>query len=195
MPQIDPNTETAVANEALSSIKAGFILSIDADVTDKSKVVRKFFASTRDALQRIYPWNFNEQYLSLPASAVSPLFRFQRRFPFLNDPYILRIREVPHTHRRHWKVQGRSVLANCGAPLKVIASVRITDVSVWDSLFRTAFVAALAYAMAPELSKDDDTIDRAKVAANDALARAFPVDASEGTAEQFEEQDIILSRY
>lgn len=193
MPQIDPQTETAIANQALSSIKAGSILSIDADDTEKSRIVRKFFAPTRDALQRRYPWNFNEAYLSLPAGGEPPLFRFQKRFPWTAD--ILRIREVPGCRRRAWKVQGRSVLANAAGPLRVVASVRVTDVSVWDPLFRAAMIASLAFAIAPEAAKDEDTITRAEKAAQAALLTAFPVDASEGTPDEPEEQDVILCRY
>jgi hypothetical protein len=192
VPQLDPNTETDIANAALSSIKAGRLLSLDADNTDKAIIVRKFFAKTRDALQRKYKWNFNEAYLSLPAAGDAPAFGYIRRFPWA--PEILRVREVPGCHRRHWRVQGRSILANAAAPLRVVASVRIADVSQWDALFKTAMIAALAYAIAPEAAKDDDTIERAKNAAKEALAEATPVDADEGTPDEPEEQDVILSR-
>jgi len=192
VPQLDPNTETDIANAALSSIKAGKILSIDADNTDKAIVVRKHFAKTRDALQRLYKWNFNEAYLKLPAGGAAPAFGFKKRFPWTAD--ILRIREVPCVSRRHWRVQGRSVIANAGAPLNVVASVRVTDVGQWDALFKMVMIAALAEAIAPEAAKDDDTIDRASKAAAAALAKATPVDANEGTPDEPEEQDVILSR-
>lgn len=193
MPQLDPNTETDIANAALSAIKAGHILSIDADNTEKAIIVRKHFAKTRDALQRLYLWNFNEAYLKLPASATAPAFAFQKRFPWSAE--ILRLREVRGLHRRHWRVQGRSIVANALGPLRVVASVRVTDVSQWDALFKTAMIAALAYAIAPEAAKDDDTIDRAEKAARAALAQATPVDANEGTPDEPEEQDVVLSRF
>lgn len=193
MPLLDPQTETAIANQALSSIKEAKILSLDAGTSQKADVVRQFFAPVRDALQRRYPWNFNEAYLALPSGDPVPVFGFRYRYPFTAD--ILRIREVHGCHRRDWKVQGLSILSNAAAPLQVVASIRIVDVRVWDPLFKTLFIAALAYAIAPELAKDEDTIARAKTAAEAALPAAFAVDASEGTPDTFEEQDIILCRY
>jgi hypothetical protein len=147
----------------------------------------------RDSLQRRYLWNFNEAYLLLPAGGAAPAFRFKRRYPWTSD--ILRIREVVGCRREHWKVQGRSILANAGAPLQVVASIRVSDVSIWDSLFKSTFVASLAFAIAPEAATDEDTISRAEKAALAALPTAFAVDASEGTPDEMGEQDVILCRY
>lgn len=193
MPQIDPNTETDVANAALSAIKVGKILSIDADDTERAKTVRRHFAKVRDALQRRYKWNFNEGRLKLPAGGSTPEFDFCNRFPFTAD--MLGVREVRGCRRSDWKVSGRSVIANAAAPLKVVASMREPSVAVWDALFKVTFIAALAYALAPELAKDDDTISRADTAAKAALAAATPVDAGEGTPDQPEDQDVILARF
>lgn len=193
MPQIAANTETELANAALSAIKVGKILSIDADDTEKAKAVRKHFALVRDALQRRYKWNFNEDRLKLAAGGSEPEFDFCNRFPFTPD--MLGVRDVRGCRRRDWKVSGRSVIANAAAPLKVVASMRVVNPGVWDALFKVCFIAALAYALAPELAKDDDTIEKAKVAAKDALAAATPVDAGEGTPDEPEDQDVILARF
>jgi hypothetical protein len=195
MPLIAENTEVAVANEALSACKAGRLLSIDADDTEKAKIVRKHFAPTRDALQRSYQWNFNEDFKVLPASAAPPPegFGFSKRFPWTPD--MLGVRTVKGCGRRDWKVQGRSVLANVPGPLKVVASIRQPSVAVWDALFREVMVAALAYAIAPEVATDDETIERARKAAESALQRATPVDAGEGEADQPDDFDVIAGRW
>lgn len=193
MPQLSANTETEIANAALSSIKAGKILSIDGDDTDKAKVVRKWFAIVRDGLQRRYKWNCTESRLTLPSGGTPPPFGFCLRFPWTAD--MLGVRDVHGCHRRSWKVEGRSIIANAAAPLKVVASVRVTDVASWDVLLKATMIAMLAYAIAPEAGKDDDTTDRAKEAAQAALAAATPVDAGEGSPDTPEEQDVILARY
>ncbi len=195
MPQIAENTETAVANEALSACKAAKLLSLDADSTDKAKVLRKHFAITRDALQRLYLWNFNEGYVSLPegGAAIPPGFPFEHRFPLTAD--ILRVREVIGCSKREWKVQGRSVLANTAGPLKAIVSLREENVGVWDPLFRATMVAALAFAIAPEIATDEETIDRMRIASEAALAKATPVDAGEGIPDQPDTFDVISERF
>ena len=67
MAQVHQNTETAVANEALSHIREPGVVSIDSDAGRKADVVRLHFASVRDALQRRYPWNFNKTRVTLTA--------------------------------------------------------------------------------------------------------------------------------
>lgn len=195
MPQVAVNTETAIANEALSACKAGKLLSLDADDTDKAKVVRKHFAPVRDALQRLYLWNFNEAYLSLPegGTAIPAGFAYTTRCP-LTAP-VLRVREVIGCSKRDWKVQGRSIVANAAAPLQVVASIRQPSVAVWDPLFRMVMVAALANAIAPEVATDDDTIRRVKDAAAAALAQATPVDAGEAAEAEQDDYTVISDRF
>jgi len=189
------HTETDVANEALSACKAAPLLSLDAADTEKARLLRQHFAPVRDTLQRLYVWNFNEAFLSLPegGGAIPDGFGYSHRFPFTTD--MLGVRDVVGCGRRDWKVQGRSIVAAVSGPLKVVASVRVPAVEVWDPLFRTTFVASLAYAIAPRLSTDDELIERLRRAAQDALAQATPIDAGEGDPEQPEEQDVILSRF
>lgn len=195
MPQVALKTETAIANEALSACKAGKILSLDADDTDKAKILRKHYATTRDALQRLYRWNFNEDYVSLPegGGAIPAGFPFQHRFPFTAN--MLGVRDVIGCSKRDWKVQKRSVLANAAGPLKVVASMCEPDVALWDSLFRTVMIAALAFAISPEVATDEETTERVRRNAEAALARATPVDAGEGVPDQPENFDVISERF
>lgn len=195
MAEIADNTETAVANEALGACKAGRLsVSLEADTSEKAKQVRLYFATIRDALQRRYKWNFNEAYLSLPegGATVPDGFDFTTRYPWNSE--MLGVRRVIGCAKDDWTVQGRSILSNLSAPLKVVATVRQTNVGVWDALFRTAFVAVLAYAIAPVVAPDEETIERCRLAADRAYANATPVDAGEGVQETPPDYDVISER-
>lgn len=197
MALIADDTETAVANAALAHIKITATLSIDADDGFKARTCRLLFPRVRDDLLRRYPWNFAECRDSVAASATKPEFGFCRSFPLPNDPYCLAVRELPQT-RRHdrWRVKGRAVYCDLSAPLQIIYTGRITDVSLWDAQFRTAVEYSLASALAWPLAHDRDLGKEMAQLAADSAADAFPADAAEGEDDNTApEQDIIAERY
>lgn len=198
MAQIHPGTETAVANAALSLIGISTPLTdIDNDDSGNARTVRLHFASVRDALLRRYPWNFAEKYDTLTALPSAPKFNYSYAYNMPSD--CLRVLEVGGTHwtraRDVWKVQGRTILTDECAPLPVIYTRREDRVAIWDALFRLAFEVALAARIAPAKAKDSEIYQERQAEARQALAEAFPVDASEGTSERFEEQSIITERW
>jgi hypothetical protein len=194
MALIHAMTETAVANEALSLLRQAAIANVETDTDHVAKVLRKHFATVRDALLRRYPWNFAESEADLTVLPDVPAGVWRYTYALPNNPYCLTARELYRQHRRHWKIRGRSLVSNIGPSVKLIYTGLIVDVSQWDALFRMAFSTALAARCAPEIAKDLELEQEKSAQAQEALAAAFPTDSAEGTADEVEECDIISAR-
>ncbi len=195
MAQIHQQTETAVANEALGALLLPPIADLDSDTSAAGRALKQHFASVRDAMQRQFPWNFCERekrLLALPDAEPSAHYRFTYALP--NDSYCLAARALHGHAREDWKVRGRNIIAHAGPAVTLIFTARITDVALWDALFRPAFSLALAVAC-KRLCKDEQIIAEVKQEASDALANAWPVDAAEGTPGCLPEQDVITARW
>lgn len=197
MPQIHPQTETAVANEALSLIRQPPIGDLASDTTKPARVLRTHFAAVRDALLRKYPWNFAESYQQLNALPTKPPFRFNYAYALPQD--CLKAIEIEGCRgldrQRTWKVQGRQIVTNVGPVINLIYTRNETSVAVWDALFREAFAIALASRAAPEIAKDEQVSEAVMQQSAQALEEAFPVDAGEGAPEEMPDGDILDARF
>lgn len=196
MPLIAEATETACANEALGHLSITPILSIDSGVDFKAKQCAFFFPVVRDAMQRRYPWNFAEARVKLAASDTAPIFGFCNAFPLPQD--CLAVRELPGAcgDSLKWRVVGRAIYTNIGAPLELVYTRRVVEVALWDAQFRIAFGFSLAGALARPLAKDSDLSKEMKQTASDAAEEAFPADAAEGNDDnEAPVQDITQARF
>lgn len=196
MAQIHAQTETAVANEALSHLLLPGIADLVSDTTIKGITLRLHFAATRDAMLRSYPWNFAERFARLNALPdVKPAFRFRHAYALPNAPaWCLQARELEDVHRKQWKVQGRQLLCNHGPCVNLVFTALISDVAQWDALFRTAFGLALAVNCGV-LCKDRAILQDVAQKAADALPNAEDADAQEGTQDELPMQDVIGARF
>lgn len=192
MAQIHPQTETAVANEALSLIRQPDLLDLDSDQNNVARIVRKHFAGTRDAMLRRYPWNFATERALLTNVPPAPAFGFKYRYALPAD--CLKAREVIGCRNDQWKVERRMILSDRPPQLKLLYTRNATEVSLWDALFRTAFTRALAVACGPELAADDERIKALQEEARGALFEAFPSDAAEGTPDDMDQGDWLAVR-
>jgi hypothetical protein len=193
MAQLAENSETEVANLALSHIKKPRITSIDDDRSNTANVLRLHFASVRDALQRQYPWNFCEDFASLNAVADSaPLFGFARYFEL--PPDCLWVREVKGCGSNEWRVMGRRIATNADAPLKIRFTKRTPQVPIWDALFKVVFPMHLAVAIAAELSTDEKIASVVAEKAGEMLEQAYPSDAAESGDVALPQTDWVSCR-
>jgi hypothetical protein len=192
--QIHQKTETSVANEALSCLKQPAIIHIDADDSNTARIIRKFFASERDALLREYPWNFASTRALLQAQVQKPVFGFEYMYAMPHD--CMAVRHLPDaTNDDDWKIEKRAILTDLAPPLKVIYTRFAYEVALWDALFRKAFARRLAVACGPELSADMELIKKAETEADEMLKKAYPSDAAEGTPEDLSDGDWLDTRW
>lgn len=200
MAQIAEPTETAMANQALSLIRQKAITDLEADTSNAAKVVRKWFAVTRDALLRRYEWNFAKHYSTIGATNDELAnFRWANHFdlPSGNENYCLKVLAVEGCEDADWQVLARRIATNAPSPINITYVRRIVEVATWDALFRQVFPISLAQAIAPELAEDErisKLLENAMAAVWDGAVAA---DASEGVPEEnnLSDFEFIASRF
>jgi hypothetical protein len=170
---------------ALYKIGKSAILTLD-DADDAARTCKLLYGPTLDAVLRSHKWRFAmTQAGPLAASATNPLWRYQFRYPFPNDPYCLRITRVNADEDGNtWEVQGRDILTDQVTPY-VEYVARITDTAMYDSLFIQAFTEALAAEIAVPLTNTMSLQQLKQQAFGMKIQEARTADGMEGTPEEF----------
>lgn len=196
MPVAADNTETGVANQALSIIKAPSILqNVEDDSEKNARVIRVHYVPVRRALLRRHQWNFAETRVSLPAAAAVPAFGYDRYFELPADCVRVLTAGGDPIFEESWKVIGRNIATSMAAPLDVVYVRDVQNPAQWDALFRMAYVASLALAIAPEIVTDKTTRAEVMAEAREALVNALAPDSGEGAPDDAPEFDIITERF
>src|SRR5690606_36539566 len=109
--------------------------------------MKRNYPLVRDAILRRHPWNFAVARASLPELSDEPAFGWERQFQLPADC----LRLLPLTWQgkmngepiKH-EVEGRRILTNAEAPLKIRYIRRVEDTSLFDPLFVQLLAAELA---------------------------------------------------
>jgi len=181
-------------NQAL--IEAGEAPIVSGQDIETARIVEAVRPGIRDAVLRGHPWNFSEELLSLPASGIAPEWKYQRAYPFLTDPFMLRINFVdtfcPWVVGRH--ESARAILTDEAAPLKIAAGVRVDDPTLWDDLalqgMALRVAATVAFRFADSRSLATTLWDRSK----EVLVEAKNVDGQEASPEEPEDSSFLDAR-
>ena len=176
-------SEVGVANIALSHMGQKHISSLD-ESNESARVLNARFDDVRDSVLRAAPWNFAEARASLPKLAAAPAWGYDNQYQLPTDCLFAREIEDGEELNLVWKVEGRKILTDEGAPLNILYTARIEDPNEWDVLFIAALGARLAFETAEQITKSAglkkvlwDTYIRVYV-------EATGIDGQEGTPAQ-----------
>ncbi len=176
-------SEVGVANIALSHMGEKHIISLDQS-TEPARILKARFADVRDTVLRAHPWNCAEARASLAASATDPVWGYDKQYPLPADCLFAREIEDGELYNLVWKVEGRKILTDEGAPLNILYTARIEDPNQWDTLFIAALGARLAHETCEQITKSAGL----KKTLWDTYIRVFieatSVDGQEGTPAQ-----------
>lgn len=188
-------SEVDIANRALGKLGAATITDLEED-DPKAVALNVAFPVVRDAELRRRRWRFAVARYSLPADATAPAFGFQRSFTFPDGclrviqvgeydlgPNLADYRAAP---TEVFSIEGRKILTNLSAPLKVRTIQSITDTTLWDAAFVEAFASRLAYECCERITQSDSkrqlAMDDYKLAIREAArANALEVSPQEAT--------------
>jgi hypothetical protein len=136
-------SETSLANMALSKIGAARITDIDSDTSVQAIQCQLHFDQTRDALLRSFEWNFAIAQAPLSEDSSTPTFHYDHQF-LLPDDFIRVTKN--YDGGDHWEIQGQLLLTDeDSVDLEYVA--QITDTTTFDPLFIEVLVLRLALKM------------------------------------------------
>lgn len=179
-----------ICNRALDKLGAAPITSLEDD-TKSARACARMFDAVRDAELRDHKWNFALARTELPALAEAPTFGYARQFQLPGDC----LKVVAVHPRADWKIEGRKVLTDQAAPLRMTYVKQASDPSEFDSLFVEAFAARLASELCESLTQSNTKKRMALEDYSQSIRRARRADAIEGTPDALEETSWIRSRF
>lgn len=186
-----PISVVSICNRALDLLGADPITSL-ADGNRSARLCERHFEPARDAVLRAYPWNGAMRRASLAALAEAPAWGFSRQYQLPAD--CLRLWQVEDDGTIRWRIEGRRVLTDAGAPLKIQYIAQISDPTEFDALLADALSARLAADLAYALTGSSSLQEFAWRIWQSKLSEARMVDAQEGTPEEFSAPHWVESR-
>lgn len=176
-------SEVGVANIALSHMGEKLISSLD-EASSSARILKARIDDVRDTVLRAYPWNFAEERAALAALATAPAWGYDNQYLQPTDCLFVRGIEDDLLSNLVWKVEGRKILTNEGAPLNILYTKRETDPNQWDSMFAAALGAKLAHETVELITKDAKLKRGLLDNYGRIFAEATSVDSQEGTPPQ-----------
>lgn len=180
-------SRTQVINNALRAISANLVADPDED-TESARQAKGVYEQTVRAELENHAWFFAKGQASLAQSAAAPVFKFARAFQVpadfvrlveLQDRWVFSIiRGVDTDPVPPYEMQGRSILTDFGAPLRITYLRDLSDdPTLWSPLFAEVVSAALAIALAMPLTKSEGMVSLAEKLYQKALRRAKTANA------------------
>lgn len=197
-------SNVAIANRALSKLGVNRITSF-ADDSKPARAIAACFDIVRDAELRRRKWKFSLARNELAALADEPAFGYAYQYQLPSD--CLRVWSVGevapgavigeyHTSldAPEWQIEGRVILTDYGAPVKIRYTRRVEDPAQFDAAFVEALASRLAMECADELTGMVSRYEKASGDYRLAISEAVRANAIESAPEQFPDDVWLLSR-
>lgn len=196
-------SQVEIANRALTKIGEARILSLSDDV-EAARSIDSLWDIVRDAELRIRKWKFSVSRTTLAALASTPSWGFDYEYQLPAD--CLRILQVNDIYpgvdlsdyrgsdAAEWRVEGRKILTNISAPLKIRYISRVEDTGQWDAAFTEAFACRLAAEVVERLTQSNTKKQLAWDEYKQAISMAVRADAIESAPEPLPDSEWVLGR-
>ncbi len=196
-------SKTDIANRALTKLGDDRIIDL-LDDTERARTINSIYNSCRDAELRAHVWNFAVRRVALPRLITVPAFGFAYEYQIPAES--LRLIQVGECW--HWwslqdyisgstaqfQVEGRKILTDFDAPLKIRYIERIDDTGLYDALFVEAFACRLALEACERITQSNTKLQAIQEQYKENLRMALRVDAIENPPEQLPDESWMISR-
>lgn len=156
-------TQIDICNRALLKLGAEKITSLS-DESREAQAVKLAWEGVRDREISLYSWSFAMRRASIAASATAPEWGYEKQYPLPVDCLYLEWVESAarsETSSNYnsvgddaYRVEGRSILTDLAAPLRIVYKARVEDPNAWDVCFQNVMATALAIEIADEITAD-----------------------------------------
>lgn len=143
----------SICNAALGELAKNQLTALDDDSVE-AEYCDAQFDLVRDAVlaERSCAWRFARGRHSLPADATAPTFGWTYRYLLPSE--VIQVLELDEVDDELWELEGRYILTDQAAPIRIRTVDRIEDVSVWPPGFVTAMTTRLSAVLCVPLTED-----------------------------------------
>jgi hypothetical protein len=180
-------------NRALIMLGQETLVGVD-DESTRRKTLDMLYPTERDTVLRAHPWNVALRRVTLAQNATAPAFGYAYAYDLPTAPYALRVYELEDPSIIY-RVEGRQVLTDAGAPLYATLIVRVDDIALFDALLFDAIATRLAWRAAYRFTESRTLADDLMQQYQAILREARSIDAQEGTPETIASDELLNSRY
>ena len=176
-------TEVSICSNALRRLGDSPITSLTED-SERGRLCNAFYEPSRDAILRSHTWNFAINRANLAKLSTSPAFEYANQFALPTDPFCLRVLKMEFEDYE-FKIenlagQGRVLLTDEGEA-KIIYIARVTDPSLFDSMFVDVLTAKLAVDLAYPVTNSTTLQAQMQNLFERKLSEARSLDSTEGS--------------
>ena len=178
-------TEVSICSNALRWLGDSPITSLTED-SERGRLCNAFYEPSRDAILRSHTWNFAINRANLAKLSTSPAFEYANQFALPTDPFCLRVLKMEFEDYE-FKIenlagQGRVLLTDEGEA-KIIYIARVTDPSLFDSMFVDVLTAKLAVDLAYPVTNSTTLQAQMQKLFERKLSEARSLDSTEGSTD------------
>ena len=178
-------TEVSICSNALRRLGDSPITSLTED-SERGRLCNAFYEPSRDAILRSHTWNFAINRANLAKLSTSPAFEYANQFALPTDPFCLRVLKMEFEDYE-FKIenlagQGRVLLTDEGEA-KIIYIARVTDPSLFDSMFVDVLTAKLAVDLAYPVTNSTTLQGQMQKLFERKLSEARSLDSTEGSTD------------
>jgi len=177
-------TKVEIANRCLQHLGAKRIVSLDED-SRNGRSVSAAFEPIKLAELRKHPWSFAARRVQLAEDSTPPAFGKTTSYTLPAD-FVRLLNPDPdfNFNDLDWQIEGRKLLTNDTGPLNFRYIYDVTDPNEMDPLFRETFSAALALALAEEITQSNSKIANIEALYTKSITEAKKANAFERVALQ-----------
>ena len=178
-------TEVSICSNALRRLGDSPITSLTED-SERGRLCNAFYEPSRDAILRSHTWNFAINRANLAKLSTSPAFEYANQFALPTDPFCLRVLKMEFEDYE-FKIenlaeQGRVLLTDEGEA-KIIYIARVTNPSLFDSMFVDVLTAKLAVDLAYPVTNSTTLQAQMQKLFERKLSEARSLDSTEGSTD------------
>ena len=183
-------TKVNICNQALVFLGEKTIISLD-DETRQGELCSTFFATTRESMLRLHPWNFAIKRKMLTQDTTNPLWEWDKQYILPSD-YLRIINTYPL--RMDYVVEGNRILSN-ESEVGIKYIFNNTDYTSWSPNFAQLVAARLAIQLAHTITDKSSLLQQATAWYKETEKQAKGIESQEGSPEQINSDTLIDARY
>lgn len=153
-------TDVSICNMALARIGISSFISSLNEANNEARVCALFFEEVRDRVLRDYPWNFAKKRVTLADAGTPPsewAFKYSYPSDCIKARYIVPVglRNPRNDQRIQFEVGnegGQKVIYTNQETAELVYTYRVTDPTLFDAMFSSAFAYLLGGEIAMPLS-------------------------------------------
>lgn len=193
-----------IANSALTKLGAARITTLS-DNSKSAREINAVFELRRNHLLRSHNWSFAMERTTLPALTDTPAWGYSYLYQLPTDCVrVVQVNDIwiipgladynSGPDSEPYKITGRRIETDFGAPLKLRYVKRVTDAGTFDDAFVEVLASDLAYQVCEALTQSNTKAEKARADLRQALLEAIRANAIELPPEAIPDDSWVMSR-